>query len=110
MARRSRLTLVAAAFLCAFLTGGRVVADAQAHDRASVRFAEAVSTPAALQEAVRSGKQHIVLNDHLDMTKTERFSMTAVPDSGVLAIVQNGFGQYTRSIRVRFLPLPITSK
>ena len=67
----------------------------------SVPEAVAVSNPSQLQVAVRSGVTHIVIAEHLDMTTTPRFFETTVLDAGMLAIVPNEDGQYTRTIRVR---------
>ena len=63
--------------------------------------AMAVSNPSQLQEAVRAGTRHVVINQHLDMTATPRFSETTVLDAAMLAIVRNENGEYTQSIVVR---------
>lgn len=60
-----------------------------------------VRNPAQFQEAVRSGVAHIVINEHLDMTTTPRFSETTIMDAGMIAIVSNPNGGWTRTIRVR---------
>lgn len=65
------------------------------------RGATAVSNPAQFQEAVRSGAEHIVINDHINMEASPRFSEATTLDSGMIAVVANAQGGYTKSIRVR---------
>lgn len=60
-----------------------------------------VTTPSQLQEAVRSGQRHVIINDHLDLTKSPKFSETTALDTSVLAVVQTGSGHFTQSIQVR---------
>lgn len=80
--------------------GGGVVGDVPP-GAISIPEAVAVRSPSQLQVAVRSGVKHIVINEHLDMTSSPRFSRTTVLDAGMLAIVPNEYGEYTRTIRVR---------
>eukprot|EP00892_Ulva_mutabilis_P006506 jgi/Ulvmu1/4227/UM019_0206.1 len=58
-----------------------------------------VTTPRQLQEALRSGVQHVVVNDHIDISELPSLYSNEGPGAHVLAIQQNGRGQYTKSIR-----------
>ena len=93
-------TVVYAMVFAVLTFGGGVVGDVPPGTM-SIPEAVAVSSPSQLQVAVRSGVKHIVINEHLDMTSSPRFSRTTVLDAGMLAIVPNENGEYTRTIRVR---------
>eukprot|EP00892_Ulva_mutabilis_P011325 jgi/Ulvmu1/8565/UM045_0007.1 len=58
-----------------------------------------VSTAGWLQQALRTGVQHVVVNEHLDITELYSSSDGAAPGVWVLSMQQNAQGQYTRSIR-----------
>ena len=60
-----------------------------------------VRNPSQFQVAVREGVKHIVINEHLDMRSTPRFSETTIMDAGMIAIVPNELGKYTETIRVQ---------
>lgn len=64
----------------------------------------AVKTASQLQQAVRSGKRHVIINDHLDLTQIPRFADTTALDTSVLAVRPNPAGQYTASIQVCISP------
>ena len=68
--------------------------------------AAVVTNPSQFQVAVRLGVKHIVIVEHLDMTKTPRFSESTVMDTAMIAIVSNSEGENTTSIRVRGHPHP----
>lgn len=90
-----RFTYAAVCIMMTFVAS--VVGDVPA----STPEAVAVRNPSQFQVAVRSGVKHIVINEHLDMTTTPRFSETTIMDAGMIAIVPNEKGEYTRTIRVR---------
>lgn len=91
-----------AAILCQkLLLENGVAADVVVSDAGTLSESVVVTTPAELQEAVRSGLRHVIINDHLDLTQAPRFSETTVLDSSVLAVGQTRSGQYTASIQVR---------
>eukprot|EP00892_Ulva_mutabilis_P003551 jgi/Ulvmu1/1568/UM110_0031.1 len=74
---------------------------ADARSRSVVDVAS-VTTPSELQKAVRSGVQHVIINNHIDMTKNLRVEGSAGPPAdakGPLSIQQNANGQYTKTIR-----------
>lgn len=75
------------------------------HAAANVRLrppvATAVASPLQLQQAVRTGAQHIVITEHLDMMAVASSLEAARVDDGVSAVVASVDGGRTQSLRVR---------
>ena len=96
------LRKIAAVFRLMAFVGG-VAGDTSANTPEAVAVTssyKAVTSPSEFQDAVRSGVKHIIINEHLDMTTTLRFSETTIADTVVIAIAPNDDG-YTSTIRVR---------
>jgi hypothetical protein len=60
-----------------------------------------VYTPEELQNAVRLGVQHVVIQAHMDLATLPRLSATTLMSGAVLALSNDASGIYTQSIRVR---------
>ena len=93
-------TLFKRAAVCGLLAfAGHTAGDTSASTIEAVPVA--VASPTEFQDAVRSGVKHIIINEHLDMTTTPRFSETTIADTAVIAIVPNANKGYASTIRVR---------
>ena len=69
--------------------------------RAPLMDIVSVTTPRQLQESVSTGVAHVIVNEHLDISKLPSLSGILGPGAEVLAIQRNSDGQYTKSIVVR---------
>lgn len=97
--RRSQPDQLLSIRACLYVSWACMLAGVMGNAPRALR-ATVVFNPAQLQEAVRSGAEHIVINDHIDMRATPRFSEATSLDSGMVAIVANAQAGYTKTIMV----------
>ena len=91
------LTTVIQVFACSCV----VAHGLEARVPAAANDIAEVTTARQLQESIRSGVQHVIVNSHIDISILPSLSGHSGPGARVLAIQQNSDGQYTKTIRVR---------